>query len=113
MCDMNNEEIFYQVMWCQGVIWCSFFKYCSLVVMLLGLGVGMVLKIVWVLENKFCILVVWIYGLECICCIEFFICFVYLLVKDVIFFLIFFDYDDILMVVVGIQVEEVFEDIIM
>lgn len=109
---MNNEEIFYQVMRRQGVIRRSFFKYCSLVVTSLGLGAGMVLKIVWALENKSRISVVWIYGLECICCIEFFIRFVYLLAKDVIFFLIFFDYDDILMVVVGIQAEEVFEDII-
>lgn len=63
------------------------------------------------MEIKEWMFVLWLYGLECICCFELFICFVYFFVKDVVLLMILLDYDDILMVFVGYQVEVIFEEI--
>jgi hydrogenase small subunit len=73
----------------------------------MGLGAGMVPKVVAAMDNKPRIPVLWLHGLECTCCSESFIRSSHPIAQDVVLNMISLDYDDTLQAAAGDQVEEI------
>lgn len=109
---MKKKETFAEILESRGVKRRDFLKYCSLMSVYLGLGPGMVPKIVNAMETKQRIPVIWLHGLECTCCSESFIRSSHPIVADIVLNMISLDYDDTLSAAAGHQLEAVRKQII-
>lgn len=89
-----------------GINCCDFMKFCAVLVVIMGLSSKVAVEMVELVINLQCLLVIWIGVQECIGCMEFLFCVMYLMVENFVLEIIFLEYYEVFFVVFGYQVEE-------